>query len=88
VRLPKRELSESTIRPLRGAFYFWGDWMGNEMANEYRRCERCKTEYRPQASVYATHPNSFTLVLASCHARARKWMSWIGALASPREWNS
>jgi len=22
VRLPKRELSESTIRPLRGAFYF------------------------------------------------------------------
>src|SRR6185437_8319187 len=22
--------------------------MGNEMANEYRRCERCKTEYRPQ----------------------------------------
>jgi hypothetical protein len=22
----------------------------------------------------------------SCHARARKWMSWIGALSSPREW--
>jgi len=32
------------------------------------------------------HPSSFAFALASCLARARKWMSWIGALSSPLTW--
>jgi hypothetical protein len=34
------------------------------------------------------HPSSVAFALASCQARARKWMSWIGARSSPRTWNS
>jgi hypothetical protein len=38
--------------------------------------------------LYAIHPSSFAFALASCQARAKKWASWIGALSSPRIWNS